>query len=243
MEISNCVYLFNNLITSSGLNATSKKMNLFALVLSLLFNFFVFFVPGKDVRLPKYSQPHMTSSLRETPMKHSQVPDKVPPPPSVRMLTLQSPQLCNRSRHSLQQQPVCSSASVPSSQGSFSPSRKRLHSTPRHRLVPLHQSVGSSGTNSHVPLSSTRNNSRTHKSQAPVSFFVSSASPKIERKDVKHHSTPPNTRNNPATKIQGNLLLSKNVKEQRHKSHKVFAFFNLHMMSNFIYIIYLFQNH
>lgn len=197
-----------------------------------------FFVPGKDVRLPKYSRPHMTSSLRETPMKHYQVPDKVPPPPPVRMLTLQGPQLCNRSRHSLQQQPVCSSASVPSSPGTFSPSRKRLHSTPTHRLVPLHQSVGYSGTNSYVPLSSTRNNSRTHKSQAPMPVLVSSPSPKIECKDVKHHSTPSNTRNKPATKIQGNFLLSKNVKEQRHKSHKVFAFINLHIMS-----VFLFQNH
>lgn len=199
----------------------------------------------KDVRLPKYSRTHMTSSLRKTPMKHSQVPDKVPPPPPVRMLTIQSPQLCNRSRHSLQQQPVCSSASVPSSHESFSPSRKRLHSTPRHRLVPLHQSVGTSGTNSHVPLSSTRNNSRTHKSQALMSFFVSSSSPTIECKDVKHHSTPLNTRNNPATKSKETFSYSrsKNVIEQRHKSHKVFAFFNLHVMSYFIYIIYLFQNH
>lgn len=188
----------------------------------------------KDVGLLKQSLPHMTSSLRETPMKHCQVLDKVPPPSPERLATLQSPQMCNKSMHSLlQQQPVYSSASGPSSCGSFSPSINGLHSIPRLRLTPLHQSVGSSGNNTPFTLCSPRNNNANHKSQAPVSVILSSASPKIKFKDVKHHSIPSHNRNNSTTKSKETVSYSgsKDVMKRRHKSHKVFVSFNLHMLS------------
>lgn len=173
-------------------------------------------------------------------MKHCQVPDKVPSPGT--RVTLQSPQLCSKSMPSLPQlQTVCSSASGPSSCGRFSPSVKGLHSTPRHRLAPLHQSAGSSGTNSHIPLGSPRNNSTLHRSQALVSLILSSAPPKIKFKDVKRLSVPAHIRNNSTTKSKETFSYSggKNVMEQRHKSHKVFVAFNLHMLSFCIYIIFL----
>lgn len=201
-----------------------------------------FFLPVKDVGLLKQSQPRMTSSLRETPMKHCQVPDKVPPPSLGRMATLHNPQLCNKSMHSFpQQQPVCSSASGPSSCGSVSPSINGLHSTPRHRLTPLHQSVGSSGNNSQFTLGPSRNNKATQKSQAPVSVILSSASPEIKFKDVKHHSMPSHIRNNSTTKSKETFSYSggKNELKQRHKSHKVFVSFNLHILSYCVYIIFL----
>lgn len=209
--------------------------------LERLMGFFLL-LPVKDVGLLKQSRPHMTSSLRETPMKHCQVPDKVPPPCPGRMATLQSPQLCNKSMHSLlQQQPVCSSASGPSSCGSFSPSINGLHSTPRHRLTPLHSSVGSSGKNSLFTLCSPRNNNANHISQAPVSVILSSASPKIKFKDVKHHSMPSHIRNNSTTKSKETVSYSggKDVMKQRDRSHKVFVSFNLHMFSYCVYIIFL----
>lgn len=183
----------------------------------------------------------MTSSLREAPMKHCQVPDKVPSPSPGRMATLHNPQLCNKSMHSLvQQQPVCSSASGPSSCGRFSPSINGLHSTPRLRLTPLHQSVGSSGNNSQFTLGPLRNKA-TQKSQAPVSVILSSASPKIKFKDVKRHSMPSHIRNNSTTKSKETFSYSggKNVMKQGHKSHKVFVSFNLHMLSYCVYIIFL----
>ncbi|XP_029691341.1 SMC5-SMC6 complex localization factor protein 2 isoform X1 [Takifugu rubripes] len=179
--------------------------------------------PRTSVKDVLQSRPHMTSSLRETTMKHCQVPDKVPPPSPGTMTTLQSPQLCSKSVHFLlQQQPVCSSASGPSSCESFSPSINGLHSTPRHRLTPLHQSVGSSGNNSLFTLGSPRNNNANHKSQAPVSVILSSTSPKIKFKDVKRHSMPSHIRNNSTAKSKESFSYSgsKNVKKQRHKSHK-----------------------
>lgn len=184
----------------------------------------------------------MTSPLRETPMKHCQVPNKVPPPSPGSMATLHSPQLCNKSMHSLfQQQPVCSSASGPSSCGSFSPSINGHHSTPRHRLTPLHQSVGSSGNKSQFTLGPSRNNKATQESQAPVSVILSSAFPKIKLRDVKRHSMPSHIRNNSTTKSKETFSYSggKNVMKQRHKSHKVFVSFNFHRLSYCIYIVFL----
>lgn len=188
----------------------------------------------------------MTASLRETPMKHCQVPDKVPPPSLGSMATLQIPQLCNKSMHSLlQRQPVCSSASGPSSCGSFSPSINGLHSTPRHRLTPLSQSVGSSGNKSLFTLGSPRSNNANHKSQTPLSVILSSASPKRKSKDIRRHSMPSHIRNNSKTKSMETVSYSggKDVMKQRHKSHKVFVSFKLHMLSFCIYIIFLPLNH
>lgn len=156
-------------------------------------------------------------------MKPPQVPHKVPSSSSWRKLPLQHPQLYNWSRQSvLLQQPVC--FSPPSSRESFSSSINGLHSTPRHRLAPLHHSVGSSGTNSHVPLTSTRNNSTTHKSQTPMSFTFSSASPKV-MKDLNSHSTPSHLRNDPTTKSKRTLSCSgsKSITAQRHEPQKVFV--------------------
>lgn len=154
-------------------------------------------------------------------MKPSQVPNKVPSSSPWRKLPLQHPQLYNRSRQSLfHQQPLFSSA--PSSHGSFFPSINGLHSTPRHRLAPLHQSAGSFGTNSHVPFTSTRNNCTTHKPQTPFNF--NSASPKVMN-DLNSHSTPSHIRNKPTTKSMRTFSYSgsKNVTAQRYESQKVFA--------------------
>lgn len=120
------------------------------------------------------------------------------------------------------QQPVCSTA--PSSRGSFSPSINELHSKPRHRLAPLHQPVGSSGANSHVPFTSTRNNSTTSKSQTPMSFIFTSASPKV-MKDLNSHSSPSHIRNHPTPKSKRTFSYSgsKNITAQRHESQKVFS--------------------
>lgn len=165
--------------------------------------------------------PH-ASSLQEISMKPSQVHNKVPSSSPWRNLPLQHPQLYKRSQSLLHQQPLCSSA--PSSRGSFSPSINELHSTPRHRLAPLHQPVGSSGANSHVPFTSTRNNATTPKSQTPMSFIFSSASPKV-MKDLNSHSSPSHIRNHPTTKSKRTFSYSgsKNITVQRHESQKVFA--------------------
>lgn len=180
--------------------------------------------PVKDVQLMSHSWPHVASSLQETSMKPSQVPNKVPSSPPWRKLPLQHPQMYNRSRQSLlHKQPVRSPA--PSSRGSFSPTINGLHSTPRHRLASRHRSVGSSGTKSHVPLTSTRKNSTTHNSQTPMSFIFSSASPKV-MKDLNSHSTPSHIRNGPMTKSKRSFSYSgsKNITAQRHESRKVFAY-------------------
>lgn len=156
-------------------------------------------------------------------MKPSQVPNKVSSSSPWRKLSLQHPQPYNRSRQSLlHQKSVCYSA--PGSCGSFSPSINELHSTTRHRLAPLNLSVGSFGTNSHVPLTSTRNNCTTHKSQTPMSFICNSASFKVV-KDLNSHSTPSHIRNKPTTKSKRTFSCSrsKNIRAQRHETQKVFA--------------------
>lgn len=197
----------------------TKKNNTFA------FNFYkvqkfcgFFFVPVKDVQLMSHSWPHMASSLQETPMKPSQISNKVPSSFPLRKLPLQHPHLYNRSRQSLLYQPsVCSPA--PNSHGSFSPPINGLHITPRYRPAPFHQFVGSFRTNADVPLTSSRNSTTTHKSQTTVSFIFSSASPKI-MKDLNSHSTPSHIHNNSTTKSKKTFSYSesKNVNKQ-----KVFA--------------------
>lgn len=193
--------------------------------------FVLFFLPVKDVQLMSHSWPHVASPVQETPMKPSRVPNKVPSSFPLRKLPFQHPHLYNRSRQSLLcQQSVCSPAQ--NNRGSFSPSTKekscllnqKVPPSPRHRPAPLHQSVGSFRTNSHVPLTSTRNNTTTHKSQSPMSFIFSSTSPKV-MKDLNSDSTPSQIRNNSTTKSKRTFSYSgsNNVTTQRQESQKVFA--------------------
>lgn len=170
-------------------------------------------------------------------MKPSQVPNKVTSSSPWKRLSLQHPQLYNWSRQSLlHEQPVCSSA--PSSRRSFPPSINGLHSTSKPRLALLHQSGGSSESNSHVPLTSLRNNSTTHNSPTPRSVVFSSGSPKV-MKGQNSHSTPSHITNNPTTisKRTFSYSGSKNVTAQRHDSQKVFALF-LYLLSTGIYVLY-----
>lgn len=159
-------------------------------------------------------------------MKPSQVPNKVPPPPPRRTLSLQSPQMCKGSKHYPHHQPVCRSISSPSSRESVSTSINGLHSAPKHRWPSLHHPVGSSGTNAHVPLTLTRGSATPDKGQTPASILLSSASPNVI-KNVHSHTTPSHIRIDPTTKSNSG---SKNITTHRYESHKVIS-----SLSIFIY--------
>ncbi|XP_023261564.1 SMC5-SMC6 complex localization factor protein 2-like [Seriola lalandi dorsalis] len=101
----------------------------------------------KDLALQERSLPHFSSFNQETPMKPSQVPNRLSLPPPRRVLPLQSPELCHRDRLGPPRQPHHAVGPVRSTEFNVgSPTNvgiptHRPHHTPRDRLGPSQHSA------------------------------------------------------------------------------------------------------
>lgn len=167
--------------------------------------------------------PHLASFLQETPMKPSQVPNKLSHSPPRRMLPLQSPELSHRERL-YHQGPVHSSGFIPNSPVNVGSSASRSHPKPRYRLGSVHHSTQPSGSfcSRFVPVSSTNSDTTANRSQPSLPSVLNPASPQLI-KDVNNHSLPSHIRSDEVTESQVTLLYSrsKNVMAQRQESNKV----------------------
>lgn len=160
--------------------------------------------------------PRLASFLQETPMKPSQVPNKLSHPPPRRMLPLQSPELCHRERL-YHQGPIHSSGFIPNSPVNVGSSASRSH----------HNSTQPSGSfcSRFVPVSSANSDTTANRSQPSLPSVLNPASPQLS-KDVNNHSLPSHIRSDEVTESQVTLLYSrsKNVMAQRQESNKVLFF-------------------
>ncbi|KAM4591627.1 SMC5-SMC6 complex localization factor protein 2 isoform 2-T2 [Odontesthes bonariensis] len=106
-----------------------------------------------DLALQQHS-PHFTSYHQETPMKPSQVTNRLSHPPPRRVLPLQTPEQCNKDRYGPQLNPTCSVGPMLSS--GFAPNSAAIiaspvNSLPNHRMGPTMLFVQPPGFTSSSP--------------------------------------------------------------------------------------------
>ncbi|XP_045926899.1 SMC5-SMC6 complex localization factor protein 2 isoform X2 [Micropterus dolomieu] len=179
----------------------------------------------KDLALQQRSTPHFTPFLHETPMKPSQVPNRLPHPPPRRMLPLQSPELCHRDRLGPPRHPcpMYPPGFGPSSPTNIGYSANRPHPMPRDRLGPLQHSAQPPGSfyPRVVPVSPTNSGITANRlQQLPSSVFHPTSPPFM--KDLSNHSPSSHIRRDPVTesKITLSHSGSKNGTAQRQESIK-----------------------
>ncbi|XP_026210940.1 SMC5-SMC6 complex localization factor protein 2 isoform X2 [Anabas testudineus] len=130
---------------------------------------------GKELAFQQHIQPNFISSHQETPMKPSQVPNRLSQPPPRRILPMQSPELCPRDRlgspwhpsHTLG--PFQPSGIVPSSPTSIG----RPHPTPRDRQGPPQHSAQLQS----VPVIPTKIDTSANRPQHPPPHMFHHTSP------------------------------------------------------------------
>lgn len=183
-----------------------------------------FCVLVKDLIFQQRSGPHYQYFLQETPMKPSQLPNRLSHPPARRMLPLQSPERFHRDRLSPTWHPPhppgpnYSSGFVPSS----SSAGNRYYPTPMDRLGPLqhqhHQSPGSFCSSRLAPVSPTQSCTT---AQQPYGAFHP-ASPQF-MKDFSNHARSSHIRRDQGSesKVALSYSGSKNVTSQRQEANKV----------------------
>ncbi|XP_044069597.1 SMC5-SMC6 complex localization factor protein 2 isoform X3 [Siniperca chuatsi] len=183
----------------------------------------------KDLALQQHFLPQFTSFLQETPMKPSQVPNRLPQPPPRRMLPLQSSELCHRDRlgpprhpsHPLG--PVYSSGFGPGSPTNIGYSANRPHPMPRGRPGPLQHSAQPPGSfyPRIVPVSSTNSGTAANRPQPLPPRIFHPASHQF-MKDLSNHSQSSHIRRDQGIESKATLSYSgsKNVTVQRQESNK-----------------------
>lgn len=175
---------------------------------------------GKDHTIQQRLQPNFSSSHQETPMKPSQVPNRLSQPPPRRILPLQSPELCHRDRlgspwlpsHTLG--PFQSSGFVPSSPTSIG----RPHHTPRDRLGPPQHSAQPQ----FFPISPTKIDTSVNRSQHSPPWIFHHTSPQ-SMKNLSNHSPSSHMRRDQVTesKVILSHSWSKTVTAKSQESNKV----------------------
>ncbi|XP_076599786.1 SMC5-SMC6 complex localization factor protein 2 isoform X2 [Chaetodon auriga] len=183
----------------------------------------------KNLTLQGRPLPHFTSFLQETPMKPSQVPNRLPHPPPRRLLPFQSPELFHRDRLGPPQHPPqhlgssYSSGFVQISPANIGSSADRHYSVPRDRPGPLHHSAQPPGSffARLAPVSPTSNGTSANKPQpSPPSIFHP---PSIQfMRDLSNHSSSSHIRRGQVSKSKAasSYSGSKNVTAQREESNK-----------------------
>ncbi|XP_054455937.1 SMC5-SMC6 complex localization factor protein 2 isoform X2 [Anoplopoma fimbria] len=193
------------------------------------------------------SRPHFRPFLPETPMKPSQLPNRLSHPPPRRMLPLQSPELCHRDRLGPPQHPfppphlihpagpIHSPGFVPSNPTHIGSPVNGSHPMAGVRLAPLqhqnHQPPGSLCSSRSTPVSPTNSGTTAIRPQPqpqpqpqpppPPPGIFHPASPQF-MKDLSNHSPSSHIRGDQGTesKVTMSYSGSKNVMPQRQAPSK-----------------------
>ncbi|XP_071336715.1 SMC5-SMC6 complex localization factor protein 2 isoform X2 [Trachinotus anak] len=178
----------------------------------------------KDLTLQQHSLSHFTSSNQETPMKPSQVPNRLSHPPPRRALPLQSPELCYRDRlgpprqppHPLE--PVSSTEFNLGSPNNFRTPTHRPYHMPRDRMGPPQQTAQHSGSfcsSNLVPVSQSHIDTSAKRPQPSPASINHHASPQF-MKDLGTHTPSFHTKGPQVTEPMVTLSYSgcKNAKNE-----------------------------
>lgn len=197
----------------------------------------------KDLALQEHLSPQLTSFNQETPMKPSQVPNRLSLHPPRRALPLVSPELCPRDRLGPSRQPphalgpICSKQYNPGSSTNVGTPTHRPHHMPRGRLgPPPHpaQHLGSFCSSQHVPGSQSHFDT-TAKRPQPSTPGVHHHAPPHFMKDLNNHSRSSYVKGHQETEPMVVLSYSgnKNVTARSQELHKV-----LYLLSSRKYVFF-----
>ncbi|XP_040906375.1 SMC5-SMC6 complex localization factor protein 2 isoform X3 [Toxotes jaculatrix] len=184
----------------------------------------------KDLALQQPFLPHFTSFHQETPMKPSQVPNRLSHPPPRRALPLQNPELCHRDRfdpswappHSLG--PIHLSECILGSPTNIGTPTNRPYHTSRDRPGPPQHSAQPPKplSSSHlVPVSQSDIDISTRTPQPSPPGIFHHASPKF-MKDLSNHTPSFHIKRDPVTEPKVTLSCSgsKNATAKSQESNK-----------------------